>query len=234
MNNKTRERSNRIFFLFLFILLPFPPIHAEKTRIGIVFDADTTIVNQYIGFTMFSNSTDSSLIQINLKEHIINKLKSHLEVKYDVDLISLPDSLQNKGIGFLEGGLGKKLSKWGNTKKEDCDIIIFIRNQTFPREWNILVPPNTSGIYARRKNVYLYTTITFYAYQTEKNKVLDYYTFGGDYLHHLKGFRLPRERAEIDNEMLNFLNDEYVKYLDQRIEDFLTKSFLVPNLEKGE
>lgn len=235
MNNKRKEGLNKTTFLLcLFVLLSFPTAQAQKSKIGIVFDADTTLVNQYIGLTIFSNSTDSSLIDIHLKEYIIHKLKSHLEVKYDVDLISLPDSLKNTQIGLLESGIGRKLSRWGNTKKEEYDIIIFIRNQIFPYEWNILVPQNTSGIYTKRKSVYLYTTITFYAYRTEKNKLLDYYNLGGDYLHHLKGFKLPREQEEIDSEMLNYLEEEYEKYLDQRIEHFLSKSFLIPNLDKTE
>lgn len=234
MNTRRNERLNKTALLGLFVLLSFTTVQAQKSKIGIVFDADTTLVTQHIGFTIFSNSTDSSLIKLHLKEHIIQKLKSHLEVKYIVDIIPLPDSLRNIQIGLLESGIGKKLSRWGNTKKEEYDIIIFIRNQVFPSEWNILVPQNTSGIYSRRKDVYLYTTITFYAYRTEKNKLLDYYNLGGDYLHRLKGFKLPKEQKDIDSETLNYLKEEYENYLDQRIEHFLSKSFLIPDIDRTE
>lgn len=232
MNNSCNRVINKIIIICFFAMASFTSIQAQKSKIGIIFDADTTLETQHIGFTIFSNSTSSSLFELHLKEYIIQKLQTYLEDKYFVDIVSLPDSLRNTKLGLLESGIGKKLRRWGNSKNDDYDILIFIRNQVFPSEWKIPVTQNSNGIYTRRKSIYLYTTITFYAYQTEKNKLLDYYNLGGDLVHQLKGFTIPKDQNEFNSEDVKYLKEEYEKYLNQRIEHFLSKTFLMPNLGK--
>lgn len=208
-------------------------IKAQTNKIGIVFDADTTLICQHVGLTIFSNSTNELPLNVNMQESLVQNLKAYLETKYVVDIIELPDSLKNKDLGLFDSGIGKKLSKWAETKDKDFDIIVFIRNQDIPGEWNVIVPQNTNGVYSRQKNTYLYTTITFYAYRTSSAKLLEYYNQGGELLHKLKNFKLPKDKKTFSPESLSFLEEEYKRYLDQRIKYFLAKTYLIPNIDQS-
>lgn len=223
-----------ICFLFSFIcMLSCLGIKAQTNKIGIVFDADTTLICQHVGLTIFSNSTNKLPLNVNMQEALVQNLKAYLDTKYVVDIIELPDSLKNKDLGLFDSGIGKKLSKWAKTKDKNFDIIVFIRNQDIPREWNVIVPQNTNGVYSRQRNTYLYTTITFYAYRTSNAKLLEYYNQGGESLHKLKNFKLPKDKKTFNPEDLSFLEEEYKRYLDQRIKYFLTKTYLIPNIDQS-
>lgn len=207
-------------------------IKAQTNKVGIVFEADTTLICQHVGLTIFSNSRNDLSLNVNMQESLVQNLKAYLETKYVVDIIELPDSLKNKDLGIFDSGIGKKLSKWTKSKYKDFDIIVFIRNQDILGEWNVIVPQNTNGVYSRQKNIYLYTTITFYAYRTSNAKLLEYYNQGGELIHKLKNFKLPKDKKTFSPESLSFLEEEYKRYLDQRIKYFLTKTYLIPNIDQ--
>lgn len=229
-------KNKQVIIYFLFLSMSFLScigIKAQTNKIGIVFDADTTLICQHVGLTIFSNSTNELPLNVNMQESLVQNLKAYLETKYVVDIIELPDSLKNKDLGLFDSGIGKKLSKWAETKDKDFDIIVFIRNQDIPGEWNVIVPQNTNGVYSRQKNTYLYTTITFYAYRTSSAKLLECYNQGGELLHKLKNFKLPKDKKTFSPESLSFLEEEYKRYLDQRIKYFLAKTYLIPNIDQS-
>lgn len=89
------------------------------------------------------------------------------------------------------------------------------------------------GYIQGKKNTYLYTTITFYAYRTSSAKLLEYYNQGGELLHKLKNFKLPKDKKTFSPESLSFLEEEYKRYLDQRIKYFLAKTYLIPNIDQS-
>lgn len=223
--------KRRYVLAFLLIFLSLFVAKAQTKKIGIVFDAETALTYQRTGLTMFANSTNDFPIQVDLKGEVLQKLESYLNTKYTIKMVELPDSLKGKSIDFLDGGIGRKLRKWTKTVDKDFDIIVFIRNQEIPPEWRVIIAENSNGLYSRQNNTYLFTTITFYAYRTSNGQELEYYNLGGDLLHKLKKFKPPKNKEEFGPATLNFLEEEYKKYLDQRVKYFLAKSYLMPEIE---
>lgn len=218
--------------IFLMSFLSCLEVKSQINKVGIVFDADTTLICQYIGLTIFSNSTNELPLDVNMKDFIVQNLKSYLETEYAVDVIELPDSLRNKGIGMFDSDVGRKTRKWAKTKNKDYNIIVFIRNQEIPRVWNVIVPQNTNGLYSRKKSRgFLYTTITFHACRTSNAELLEYYNLGGGLLYKLKNFEWPKDKKTFTPETLTFLGEEYKKYLDQRLKHFLSKTYLIPSIK---
>lgn len=227
INNKVMPV--KYLLILLFISFPYKVI-SQTSKIGIVFDADTTLVYQYVGVTIFSNKTNSLPLNVNVKEYITNKLQSYLSTKYYVDILNLPDSLKGINTSVFDTDIGKKLRNWTKSKEKEYDVIVFIRNLEIPAIM-ALVPENTGGLYTKLRNTYLYTTITFYAYKTTDAKLLEYYNQGGKFLYKLKKFKLPKDKKTFSPEALSFLEKEYEKYLDQRIKYFLAKTYILPDIK---
>ncbi|NDV83068.1 hypothetical protein [Bacteroides sp. 51] len=223
--------KNGCILTFLLIFLSLPAVKAQTNKIGIVFDADTTLTYQYVGLTAFTNFTKDLPIHVDVKGEVLQKLESYLGAKYVVEMVELPDSLKGRSIGFFDGGIGRKLRKWTKTVDQEFDIIIFIRNQEIPPEWQVVIAENTNGLYTRHNHAHLFTTITFYAYRTSNGQELEYYNLGGDLLHKLKKFKSPKSKEEFSPAALNFLEEEYKKYLDERVKYFLVKSNLMSKVE---
>lgn len=222
-------------YLLALIIIAIPVnARTQTNKIGIVFNADTTLISEYVGLTIFANKTTSLPLNIDIEELIKQKLKSYLDTKYAAEFIDLPDSLKSLNVGFFDSNIGKKLRKWTKTKQEDYDLIIFVCNQqmsTGGLNLETLITPNTNGIFTKAKNTFLYTTITFYAFRTSNAQQLEYYNLGGKLLYKLKKFKLPKDKKTFDLATLYFLEEEYKDYLDQRIKHFLVKSYLMPDIK---
>lgn len=221
------------FFISLLFIISIS-LKAQKRTIGIVFDADTTLVLEHVGLTIFNNKTNPLPINISISQYIENKLLEHLGNKYEVSICKLPDSLQHVSLNiFEEGGIGKKLTKWAKSKKDEYDIVLFIRNENLSNIlYNFVAQRNSSGIYSRKNRVSLYSSITFFAYMNyiPKPKLLNYTGSESVILKHLKGFKLPKDKSSLPPEMLDFIKYEFEKYLDSRIEHYIIKtSLLGPN-----
>ncbi len=90
------------------------------------------------------------------------------------------------------------------------------------------MPDNTSGLYTRGRIIGFYTTIAYLAYRTANFQELEYYYIGGKFLMPVKNLRLPEDKRTFSPEMQVVLEDGFTKYLDSRVEYFLTKTYLVP------
>lgn len=200
---------------------------AQTKRVGIVFMADTTLIHQYIGFTIFENSTKPLPLDIALSEYIKKSLQSYLTPDYKVGICELPDTLKDVKMGILETGVGKKLSRWAESKNDEYDVIIFVKNMNAAFGYNSSVSAKGSGICTKIKNVYIYSTISYYAYDTTKAKLMGYNNSGGDFLYQLKGVKLPKNIEDLTPEMIDYFTYELKKYINSRIEYFISKSKLM-------
>ncbi len=204
---------------------------AQSKKIGVVFMADTTLVHQKIGLTIFENSTKPLPLHIALSGYIEKSLQNYLTPEYSINISELPDSLKNVKMGILESGIGKKLSRWANTKNGEYDIIIFIKNMDAAFGYNSSVSAKASGILTKTKSIYLYSTISYYAYDTTKEKLMGYNNKGGDFLYQLKGVNLPKDLKDLTPEMVDYFTFEFKKYINSRIEYFISKSKLMTQNE---
>jgi hypothetical protein len=67
---------------------------AQTSKVAIISLADTTIVHQHVGTTIFANFTDTLHLDIAMKQCINGYLKKYLTAKYEVSIIEqLPDSV---------------------------------------------------------------------------------------------------------------------------------------------
>jgi hypothetical protein len=201
---------------------------AQTSKVAIISLADTTIVHQHVGSTLFSNFTDTLHLDVAVTQHLKQQLSKYLSQKYDVSMVGqLPDSVLSPSEKIFSnwGGLKKEVKKWLTDR---YDFVIFIRNRTIPRETNMIMPDNTSGLYTRGRTIGFYTTITFLAYRTSNFQKLEYYDIGGKFLMPVKNLKLPEDKRTFTPEMQVIIEDGFKKYLDSRVEYFLTKTYLVP------
>jgi len=226
---QTTLLSKLTFSLILSISVAYSS--AQTSKVAIVSISDTTIVHQHVGVTLFANFTDTLHLDIAVKQHIDEYLKKYLSTKYEVSIIDhLPDSVfsTRKGISNDWTRLRKDVKKWLTSVKDQYDWVIFIDNRSIPREMNVLIPDNTSGIYTRGKYAAFYTTITFVLYRTSNLQETEYYYLGGKLIEQTKNFKLPEDKKTFTPEMLFTIKNGLIKYLDSRVEYFLAKTYLVP------
>ena len=199
---------------------------AQISKIAIISLEDTTIVNKHVGFTILTNFTDTLNLNIAVKRHIEQQLIKNLSQKFEVSIINhLPDSIIYRQKTW--GGMTKNFKNWITNMKGQYDLVIIIDNLTIPREMNMMVPNNTSGLYSGSKYMGLYTTITFLAYRTANLEELEYYNLGGKLITQLKTFKLPEDKRTFTPEMFVLIKDGFIKHLDSRVEHFLTKTYLM-------
>lgn len=199
---------------------------AQISKIAIISLEDTTIVNKHVGFTILTNFTDTLNLNIAVKRHIEQQLIKNLSQKFEVNIINhLPDSIIYRQKTW--GGMTKNFKNWITNMKGQYDLVIIIDNLTIPREMNMMVPNNTSGLYSGSKYMGFYTTITFLAYRTANLEELEYYNLGGKLITQLKTFKLPEDKRTFTPEMFVLIKDGFIKHLDSRVEHFLTKTYLM-------
>jgi hypothetical protein len=204
---------------------------AQTSKVAIVSLADTTVVHQHVGMTIFANFTDTLHLDIAVKQCINGYLKKYLSNKYEVNIIDqLPDSVFSAGKGIFGDWtrLRKEVRKWLTGIKDQYDFVIFIDNISVPREMNLLIPDNTSGIYTRGKRAAFYTTITLVLYRTSDLQELEYYYLGGKFIKQIENFKIPEDKKTFTPEISLFLKDGMIKYLESRVEYFLSKTYLIP------
>lgn len=200
---------------------------AQTKKIGVVLMADTSTIYQYIGVTIFENNTKPLPLDIALSQYIEKSLIAYLTPEYQVSICELPDSLKTTKKGIFETGMGKKLSRWADSKTDEYDIIIFVKNMNAVFGTNSLVSATASGICKKLKTIYLYSTISYYAYNTANAKLMGYNNEGGDFMYHLKNVKFPKNPKDLTPEMLDFFSYEFKKYINNRIEYFISKSKLM-------
>lgn len=204
---------------------------AQTSKVAIISLADTTIVHQHVGTTIFANFTDTLHLDIAMKQCINGYLKKYLTAKYEVSIIEqLPDSVfsARKGIFGDWTGLRKEVRKWLASVKDQYDFVIFIDNISVPREMNLLIPDNTSGIYTRGKRVAFYTTVTPVLYRTSDLRELEYYYLGGKFVRQIENFKIPEDKKTFTTEMSLQIKEGMIKYIESRVEYFLSKTYLIP------
>jgi hypothetical protein len=201
---------------------------AQTKNIAIVSLADTTIVNQHIGVTIFGNFTDTLHLDLSVTNYLEQQLQKYLSTTYTVNIVHLPDSV-TKGKQELKGswGMHKEIKQWLSDSQNQYDIVIFTFGGLIPRETLIIVPDKTSGFYSRGRNKGLYTTIYFAAYRTKNQAELEYY-MGCKLISPLKDFKLPDDNRSLTPGMLEMIQTGLIKLFETRIIDFLTKTYLVP------
>jgi hypothetical protein len=198
-----------------------------QTKIAIVSLADTTIVNQHVGLTIFGNFTDTLHLDLAVSRYLEQELQKYLSPTYTVSIVHLPDSV-TKGKRELFGawGIHKEIKEWLSDCRDQYDIVIFTYSTGFAPEMNIPVPKNTSGLYSRGRTKGFYTTIFFGAYRTKNLEDLEYYA-GSKLISPLKEFELPEDNRSLTPEMLDMVKTGLTKHFNSRIVQFLTKTFLV-------
>jgi hypothetical protein len=201
---------------------------AQIKNIAIVSLADTTIVNQHIGLTIFNNFTDTLHLNLALSSHLEQELKKYLSQTYTATIVTLPDSVSKGKREFVNfWGIHKEIKQWISDCRNQYDIVIFTYNSGIPLETNILVPDNTSGVYSRGRNKGFYTTIYYAAYRTKNLAALEFY-IGGKLISPLEDFKFPEDNRSFTPEMLDKIKAGLIKHIDNKLVQFLTKSYLVP------
>lgn len=219
---------NKLFWSilsFCLISLFVSDLNAQSRRIGIVFNADTTVICQHVGLTIFSNSTNELPLGIDIPQLITSKLLDSLSNKHQVANILLPDSLRGVKAGVFESGISKKITKWARTKGDEYDLIIFIINSESRG-----IPYNTSGVYSADGKAFLYTTITFSVYDISKAKLIyNGQVTGGKWFPKLKDIKLPKNKKNFDADLLKILKEKFESFLEERVDYFLSKAKFVPD-----
>lgn len=206
---------------------------AQSKRIGVVFMANTNLVYRKIG--LFSHPTTAYPPYIAFSKYINESLETQLTpYDYSISICEIPDSVKYAKTGFTESFPNKKFKTWASSKIEEYDILILVENMPMSLADASTTPFNTSGILTKLGKEYLYSTLSFYSYDIEKSKLKNYIHNGGNFLYHLKGFKLPKKDEEkYTPENIDFIRSEFKKYIDNRIEYFITESQLIPeNKEK--
>lgn len=216
----------RIVALSLMLTICITYSTAQISKIAIISLEDTTIVHKHVGLTAFANYTDTLNLNIPVKQQLEQQVSKTLSQKYEVSIINhLPDSITYRQK--IWGGLSKNFKNWISTLKDQYDLVIIIDNLTIPRETNMIVPNNSSGLYSRGRNMGFYTSITFLAYRTANLEKLEYYNMGGKFITPFKDFKLPKDKQTFTPEMLDLVKAGFIKHLDTRVEHFLTKTYLI-------
>jgi|WetSurMetagenome_2_1015567.scaffolds.fasta_scaffold204466_1 hypothetical protein len=199
-----------------------------QTKIAIVSLADSTLVNQHVGVTIFGNFTDTLHLDFSAVSYVEQQLHKYLAPYYTVSSVKLPDSATNGKSGlFGNWGINKAIKKWIGDSQNLYDIVIFTYSGGIPTELNMLVPENTSGLYSRGRNEGFYTTIFFKAYRTKNLEEIEYYNYGGKLVSPLEDFRLPDDNRSLTPEMLEMTKTGLAKHLDSKVVRFLTKTYFV-------
>ena len=216
--------------LFIGIFLFTLPLFSQTKKIIIVPLEDTTIVHCHIGTTAFSNFTESLEIDIPISEFIEEKLKQYLKSSFETEIINAPEEIRKNAFGFW--GQSKEFKNWIAETQKGYDILIIINNIDISNELNNApIPKNTSGFYSRGRLHGVYTTISFDAFRISDNKRLEYYNMGSKVFVQLKDFEMPKDKRTFDQEMIETIKTELLNQLDNRIKYFLTKTYLLPNIE---
>lgn len=203
---------------------------AQRRKIAIFSQIDTTVVHQHQGLTIFTNFTDTLYLNFPIKQYVEEQLKKYLSHKYDVTIIKeLPDSLSpSEGLYAKLGGFRKEVKEWLTVLKNQYDIIIFTDNISVSFETNTIIPDHTNGLFSRGGYLGYYTTIAFTPYRTSNFQRIEYYYFGGKFMTQVKDFKLPKDKRNFTPEILQIIKDGFIKHLDSRIEYFLASAYLVP------
>jgi len=219
----------RYFCISILLVINGVNLNAQTTKIAIVSLEDTTLVHQHVGLTAFANFTDTLQFKLATSKYIEKQLKKYLSSKYSASIVQLPEYAVNgkKELFDFWGGMNKNIKNWLISSKDQYDLVIFINNIQIPREMNILVQKNTSGVYSRWNMIGFYTTITFSVYRTADLKNLEYYNLGGKVISPQKDFKLPGDKKTFTPEMIEVLKAGFKKHLDSRIEHFLTNTYLI-------
>jgi len=202
-------------------------LRAQTSKIAIVSVADTTFLHRHAGLTVFTNFTDSMSINFSMVGHIEKELLTYLLPGYSVTVVQLPDSILKAKNGYFRSDKSKKIKLWIKNKKDLYDFVIVIDNMELSEVYSF-IPKNSSGLLSRPSFLSYYTTITFYGYRTSNLKTLEYYHEGGEFMKAIKNFKLPEDKKSFTPETLDLINLGFKKYLDSRVEHFLSKTYMVP------
>lgn len=216
-----------IVLLFLMLLPAF--VKGQTKKILIVPMADTSLVTCRVGLTVFSNKADSLPLDLALGKFIENKLVNYLTGTYSVSIEYPPAEIAKKPYGAF--GKTKEFKKWLEDHQAGTDVVILIHNIDIR---NILmdapIPNSTSGFYSRGRSHGVFTSISFQAYTTHNNRVLEYYEQNKAFVN-LKDFKMPKDKGDFDQASLEVIRSEMCKLQDNRIKYFLSKTYLMPELD---
>ena len=221
-------KPNHLLSVFLVILscLAFS-LQAQTSKIAIVSVADTTILHRHAGLTVLTNFRDTMSINFSMIGHIEKKLQTYLVPGYTITVVLLPDSVLKAKNGYFSSDKSKKLKQWIKNSKDLYDFVIVIDNIELSEVYRY-IPKNSSGLLSRPSFLSYYTTITFNGYRTSNLKALEYYHEGGEFLKPIKNFKLPEDKKTFTPETMELINIGFRKYLDSRVEYFLSKTYMVP------
>ena len=216
--------------LFIGISLYTLTSYSQVKKVLIVSLADTTIVHCHIGTTAITNFTDSLRLDTSISKFIEDKLTQYLESSFEVKIINAPEEIRKNAFGFW--GQSKEYKNWIAEIQKGYDILVVINNIDISNELsNAPIPKNTSGFYSRGRLHGVYTTISYDAFRISDNKRLEYYNMGSKVFVQLKDFKMPTDKRTFDYEMIETMKAELLNQLDNRIKYFLTKTYLLPNIE---
>lgn len=217
-------KARYFFFIFLFAV---SSINAQK-RIAIVNVADSSVVFQKRGVTIFGNSNANLSLNFSIPQYIDSTLISYLKNGgYEPNIIQYYKS-------DLHYRLNKETKQWISNLKDSFNLIIFIDNFDIPSEFiGANGPKNSTGIFQtngiRKSNSY-FSTIGYSAWTIPQLKSLDYYALGGKLFLPEKKLELPDKVEMLNKSDIDALSNGLKKYLDYRIRYFLVKSYILPNL----
>jgi hypothetical protein len=221
-----------------FLLFQVEKTFAQQTsRIAIIDLADSNLIYKHVGFASFKDKSDTFDCQFNCKNYIEQELTRVLSTRYMVSLISAPDKLipANGSIyNLLKSNTDVK--SWISGLKNQYEFIIFVDTG---EEDDLMDAKKqklrSCGLYTRgnpaKSWVAVISTTRFTALRTANAEVVDYDWRGMDYLLPISNYQFSRQNLLIDPEMLPIIKAELIKLLDDKMEYFLTNSYLLPNVD---
>lgn len=231
----TRKPFFLIKFLFIIcIAVTTISSNAQQARIAIVNIADTTLLHTHLGTTAFTNAVDTFDCRFNCKNYLNKELVRFLSSRYEVDILTIPDSLIASNGSIINAfGIKKDAKSWISGLEDKYAYLIYIESG-LQEAWMRQTSHHfeSSGLYSRGfiggDWAAAYSTIALAAIKTSTLKTIFYNMGIYTGVKKIKNYKFSSERMMIDPEMLPVIKAELTKLMDQRVEYFLTKSFLLP------
>lgn len=214
----------------LVILFAFTARSHSQYKVAIVNVADTSIVYQKRGVTVFGNYKGNLSLNFSISEYVDSTLFVYLkEGRYEPQIVKY----YKDGFHF---SLNKETKQWLTNLTDSFNMVIFIDNFDIPSEWvGANGPKKSSGVIKLsgfNKMLTYFSTIGFSAYRIPGFKNIEYYNLDGKLFLPDKNLVLPDNAEVLSKNDIDIMSSGLKKYLDYRIRLFLSDSYLLPNLSK--